>query len=515
VHVTDQDPGAATEGRAGHVLEMRAIDKSFPGVHALKSVDLVVRPGEIVGLVGENGAGKSTLIKILSGAYTRDSGEVLVNGEPVEAGGPQDMIRRGVAVIYQEPSLAPHLSVAENIYMGRLPTTPRGLVDQRRLTEDTLVVAERLGLDLDPRAKVASLSVARRQMVEIAKALSREARLFVLDEPSAVLADAELDGLFRVMRRLTEKGVAFIYISHRLNEVFRITDRVVVMKDGRVVASEPTAEVTPERLIRLMVGREIDAIYGVRAAAPAAAAGQPILAVRGLCRDGVFRDVDLSVARGEILGIAGLAGSGRTEVLRAIHGADPIDAGTVAVDGVTVRIQSPRDAIALGIGLLTEDRKADGLLLGQSVATNVTISRLREVASRGVIDTRRERRTVRDHIERLSIRTRGPAALVRNLSGGNQQKVIFAKWLHARCRILLIDEPTRGVDVGAKREIYALLRELAATGVGIVMVSSELPEILGMSDRILVMREGRITAALDAAEATEERIMAHATRAVA
>ena len=507
----DPNPGAGI----ANVLEMRAIDKSFPGVHALKSVDLTVAPGEIVGLVGENGAGKSTLIKILSGAYSRDSGQILVDGEAVEAGGPQDMIRRGVAVIYQEPALAPHLSVAENIYMGRLPTTPRGLVDQRRLTEDTLVVAERLGLDLDPRAPVASLSVARRQMVEIAKALSRDAHLIVLDEPSAVLADTELDGLFRVMRRLTEKGVAFIYISHRLNEVFRITDRVVVMKDGRVVASEPTAEVTPERLIRLMVGREIDAIYGARDADAPGPSGEPILAVRGLRRDGVFTGIDLTVARGEILGIAGLAGSGRTEVLRAIHGADPLDGGSIAVDGVTVRIRSPRDAIALGIGLLTEDRKADGLLLGQSVATNVTISRLGEVAPRGVIDTRREGRTVKQHIERLSIRTRGPGALVRDLSGGNQQKVIFAKWLHAHCRLLLIDEPTRGVDVGAKREIYALLRELAATGVGIVMVSSELPEILGMSDRILVMREGRITAELDATEATEERIMAHATRAVA
>ncbi len=510
----DSDKAASHEAT---VLEMRAIDKSFPGVHALRSVDLTVRPGEIVGLVGENGAGKSTLMKILSGAYTRDTGHILVDGEVVEAGGPQDMIRRGLAVIYQEPALAPHLSVAENIYMGRLPTTARGLVDRRRLIEDTLVVAERLGLDLDPRARVASLSVARRQMVEIARALSRDARLIVLDEPSAVLADAELDGLFRVMRRLTEKGVAFIYISHRLNEVFRITDRVVVMKDGRVVAAEPTAKVTPERLIRLMVGREIDAIYGARLETETATAPSdaPILAVRGLRRDGVFHDIDFSVARGEIVGIAGLAGSGRTEVLRAIHGADPIDAGSVVVGGVAARIRSPREAIALGIGLLTEDRKADGLLLGQSVATNVTISRLDEVASSGVIDTRRERRAVGGHITRLSIRTRGPSALVRNLSGGNQQKVIFAKWLHARCRILLIDEPTRGVDVGAKREIYALLRELAATGVGIVMVSSELPEILGMSDRILVMREGRITAQLQAAEATEERIMAHATRAVA
>ena len=508
------DERPADQAAPPTVLEMRGIEKSFPGAHALRTVDLTVRAGEIVGLVGENGAGKSTLMKILSGAYQRDAGEILVDGLPVDAAGPQDMIRRGVAVIYQEPSLAPHLSVAENIYMGRLPTTSRGLVDQRRLTEDTLVVAERLGLQLDPRVKVGSLSVARRQMVEIAKALSRDARLIVLDEPSAVLADAELDGLFRVMRRLTEKGVAFVYISHRLNEVFRITDRVVVMKDGRVVTSEPTASVTPDRLVRLMVGREIDRIYGVRET-ERPAADVPILAVRGLTRHGVFRDIDLTVAPGEIVGIAGLAGAGRTEVLRAIHGADPIDAGVIEVAGVPVRIASPRAAIALGIGLLTEDRKADGLLLGQSVATNVTISRIEDVAPRGVIDGRSERKTVKEHIARLSIRTPGPSTLVRNLSGGNQQKVIFAKWLHARCRILLIDEPTRGVDVGAKREIYALLRDLAARGVGIVMVSSELPEVIGMSDRVLVMREGRITATIDASEATEERIMAHATRAIA
>jgi ribose transport system ATP-binding protein len=494
------------------VLEMRAIDKSFPGAHALRSVDLSVRRGEILGLVGENGAGKSTLVKILSGAYTRDSGEIHVAGERVDDAGPQEMIERGVAVIYQEPALAPHLSVGENIFMGRLPTSARGLVDRRRLAEQTAVIAERLGLDLDPRRRVGTLTVARRQMVEIAKALSRDARLIVLDEPSAVLADAELEGLFRVMRRLTEKGVSFIYISHRLNEVFRITDRVTVMKDGRVVATTPTPALTSDDLVRLMVGRDLGDIYGERRAPPG---GEDVLVVRGLTRDGVFRDIDLTVRAGEIVGIAGLAGSGRTEVLRAIHGADPIDAGTVEVFGRAVRIDSPRAAIALGIGLLTEDRKADGLLLDQAVATNVTLARMADVAPGGVINAKRERAIVRDHIARLSIRTPGPLARVRNLSGGNQQKVILAKWLHARCRILLIDEPTRGVDVGAKREIYQLLRDLAAGGVGIVVVSSELPEVLGISDRILVMREGRITARLDRAEATEERIMAHATRTAA
>jgi ribose transport system ATP-binding protein len=494
------------------ILEMRGIDKTFPGVHALRAVDLDVRVGEILGLVGENGAGKSTLVKILAGAYGRDAGEILIAGEAVEASSPNEMIGRGVAVIYQEPSLAPHLSVAENIFMGRLPTSRFGIVDRRKLVEDTAVVAERLGLDIDPGARVGTLSVARRQMVEIAKALSRDARLIVLDEPSAVLADAELDGLVRVMHRLAEKGVAFIYISHRLNEVFRITDRVTVMKDGRVVATERTADMTPDRLVRLMVGRDLGQIYGER---HDGAAGDVALEVRELGRAGVFDDVSFVARAGEIVGIAGLAGSGRTEVLRAIHGADPIDAGTIEIFGRPVTIRSPRDAIALGIGLLTEDRKADGLLLLQAVGTNVTTSRMDEVAPSGVIRTDRERRVVAGYIDRLSIRTPSGRTRVRNLSGGNQQKVIFAKWLNARCRILLIDEPTRGVDVGAKREIYALLRDLAARGTAIVMVSSELPEVIGISDRIMVMREGRIAVTLDAAEATEERIMSYATRVAA
>jgi ribose transport system ATP-binding protein len=496
-------------------LEMLAIDKAFPGARALRGVDLIVRRGEIHGLVGENGAGKSTLVKILSGAYARDAGTIRVAGRPIEAPTPHEMIRRGVAVIYQEPALAPHLTVAENLYMGRLPTR-RGLVDRRRLAEDTGIIAERLGMRLDPEALVRSLSVARRQMVEIAKALSRDAQLIILDEPSAVLADAELDGLFRVMRRLADGGVAFVYISHRLNEVFRVTERVTVLKDGAVVTTGPTNGMTPEGLVRAMVGRDIDDIHGSRTVPLVAEQDRPpALRVRGLTRRGAFADIDLEVAEGEILGIAGLAGAGRTELLRAIHGADPIDAGTIEVHGRPVVLRSPRDAIRAGIGLLTEDRKGDGLLLSQSVAANVTIARLRELLRLGTIDRVLERSVVRGHIERLRIRTPSERALVRGLSGGNQQKVVFAKWLNARCRVLLIDEPTRGVDVGAKREIYGLLRELAATGVAVVMVSSELPEVIGLSDRITVLREGRLTATLPASEATEERIMAHATRIAA
>ena len=490
------------------VLSMRGIDKRFPGVHALKGVDFSVRAGEICGLVGENGAGKSTLVKILAGAYTRDAGEIRVGNEAIELASPHEMIRRGVAVIYQEPSLAVHLSTAENIFMGRLPKTRLGTIDWRQLDRDTLRVSEELGLDLEPRLLVRRLSVARRQMVEIAKALSREARLIVLDEPSAVLGDSELHGLFQVMRRLASRGVAFIYISHRLNEVFQITDRVTVMKDGRVVTSADTTDLTTEALVRLMVGRDLAEERIERHPHSEEVA----LQVRGLRREGLLHGIDFQVRVGEILGIAGLAGAGRTEVLRAVHGADPNDGGEFHVMGRKVEIRSPQDAIALGIGLLTEDRKDDGLLLAQSVAFNTTITHLRPLTRHGVIDGSRERRVVEDYIRRLEVRTPGINAHVRNLSGGNQQKVIFAKWLHADCRILLVDEPTRGVDVGAKREIWQLLSDLAARGVAIVMVSSELPEILAISDRVLVMREGRVTAELHRSEASEERIMRHATR---
>jgi ribose transport system ATP-binding protein len=489
---------------------MRGIDKRFPGVQALDGVDLRVASGEILGLVGENGAGKSTLIKILAGAYQRDAGELLVDGQAIKHADPHRMLSQGISVIYQEPSLARHLTVAENIFMGRLPRRGR-LVDWRRLDADTAALSERLGLHLEPRARVGRLSVAGRQMVEIAKALSRDARIIVLDEPSAVLGEIELDGLFRVMRRLAGKGVGLVYVSHRLQEVYQITHRVTVMKDGRVVADAPTASLGPDDLVRLMVGRELGDIYGERNGNIGALA----LRVRGLTRHGALADVDLEVRQGEILGIAGLAGSGRTEILRAIHGADPIDAGLIELFDEQVRIRSPRDAIDRGIGMMTEDRKADGLLLAQSVAFNTTIARLAHVERYGVLRPILERTIVWGYIDRLRIRTPGPGSRVRNLSGGNQQKVIFSKWLQADCRLLLADEPTRGIDVGAKREIYQLLRDLTARGVAVIMVSSELPEILGMSDRVVVMRDGRVAATLDRSEASEEAIMDHCTRAAA
>jgi ribose transport system ATP-binding protein len=489
------------------ILEMRGIDKSFPGVHALRSVSLTVARGEVLGLVGENGAGKSTLIKILSGAYTRDQGEIRIGEAVIETTSPHDMIERGVAVIYQEPSLAPHLTTAENIFMGRLPQTKLGLIDWPRLEQATLAVGEQLGLKLQPRVRVQHLSVAQRQMVEIAKALSRDARLIVLDEPSAVLGEVELEGLFALIRRLAQQGVAFIYISHRLNEVFEIADRVTVMKDGQVVGTDRVQNMTPARLIKMMVGRELSEIYPQRNPV----FGREALVVRDLTRRGLLHQVSLSVREGEILGIAGLAGSGRTETLRAILGADPIDAGQIEIFGQPVRIKSPQQAIALGLGLLPEDRKTEGLLLQQTVGFNVTIARLKQFAPHGMLQLAAERKKVQAYVERLNVRTPGIYSRIRSLSGGNQQKCVFAKWLNADCRILLADEPTRGVDVGAKREIYQLLADLAARGVAIVMVSSELPEILGLSDRILVMREGQVMANLSRGEATEEQIMHYAT----
>jgi ribose transport system ATP-binding protein len=501
------EPGFPTASSDDLILEMRGIDKSFPGVQALRSVSLTVGRGEVLGLVGENGAGKSTLIKILSGAYTRDQGEISIGGQVIETASPHEMIERGVAVIYQEPSLAPHLTTAENIFMGRLPRTKFGLIDWPKLDHDTLAVGLKLGLNLRPRTRVQYLSVAQRQMVEIAKALSRDARLIVLDEPSAVLGEAELAGLFALIRRLAERGVAFIYISHRLNEVFEIAERVTVMKDGQVVGSDAVQNLTPARLIKLMVGRELSEIYPSRTAM----FGREALAVRGLTRRGSLHEVSLNVREGEILGIAGLAGSGRTEILRAILGADPLDAGQIEIFGRPVRIKSPRQAIELGLGLLPEDRKTEGLLLRQTVGFNMTIARLKQFAPQGILQLAAERKKVQDYIERLNVRTPGINTRIRSLSGGNQQKCVFAKWLNADCRILLADEPTRGVDVGAKREIYQLLADLAARGVAIVMVSSELPEILGLSDRVVVMREGHVMATLNRGEATEERIMHYAT----
>jgi ribose transport system ATP-binding protein len=489
------------------LLEMKEIEKSFPGVKALQGVSFKVRRGEVHGLVGENGAGKSTLMKILSGAYQVDGGEIWLEGERIEAPSPSDMINRGVAVIYQEFAQAEHLSVAENLFMNRMPRTALGRIDWRRLRSDATKAMERLGFQIDPDLPINRLSVAQRQLVEIARAISREAKLIVLDEPSAVLGDSELHTLFAIIHRLRQEGVAFIYISHRLKEVFELCQSATVLRDGKWIATRAVEDWTTDTLIGSMVGRSISDYFPPRNPSP----GEEVLHVEGLTREGIIRDISFTLRKGEILGICGLAGAGRSEVLRAIMGADELDSGSVRVHGKTTRISSPRDAIGLHIGFAPEDRKTEGLFLGQSVRFNVTISRLKRFLSFGRLKLAEERKAVEQHVQRLRVKTPHIATPVGNLSGGNQQKCVIAKQLNAECDVLLIDEPTRGVDVGARREIYELMIELVETrGMAVLMVSSELPEIIGMCDRILVMREGEITAELPR-NASEEEIMNYAT----
>jgi len=486
------------------VLAMRGIGKRFPGVTALRDVDFSVRAGEIHGLVGENGAGKSTLIKILSGAYQADRGEIRIEGRHIARLSPAHMIELGIAVIYQELMLAPHLTVAENMFLGRLPKTRIGSVDWREASVRSTAVMERLGFRVDPGLRLMDLSVAQRQMVEIARALSRQAQIVVLDEPSAVLGATEVEKLFEVLRRLAGEGVAIVYISHRLQEVFAICDRVTVLRDGAVVGTRAVAEVDTNELIRMMVGRQLADVYPERRRDP----GAVVLSVTDLSRPGVLHGITLEIRAGEILGICGLAGSGRTELLRAIVGADPAKCSAFVLRGKQARIRSPRHAIGEGIGLLPEDRKTEGCFLSQSVAFNVTISRLSALMRGGLLSERRERSVVGDLVRRLDIRTPDVRTRIEELSGGNQQKCMLARSLNARCAILLVDEPTRGVDVAAKREIYQLLATLAdEQRAAVVFVSSELPEILGLSDRIVVMRDGRIAGRIDAALATEERLL--------
>lgn len=491
---------------AAPLLAMRGIDKAFPGVRALEAVDLTVHEGEVVALVGENGAGKSTLIKILAGALPMDRGEIRFRGVPTRIDSPSDAMELGIRVIYQEFNLVPQLTVMENIFLGREPTKS-GLVDFRRMERDCAVLLERVGAEARPRDLVSRLSVAQQQLVEIAKALSQDARVLVLDEPSATLTERELDRLFGLIRDLRSHGVGMVYISHRLEEIFEIADTVTVLRDGTHVITAPTASLTREDIIRHMVGRELkDHIP----ATVARAAGEA-LRVEGLTRHGAFSDVSFHVREGEIVALAGLVGSGRTEVARAVFGADPIDAGRILIRGEEVRIASPGDAIARGIGLATEDRKSQGLILGMTVASNITLADLRAITRAGLLSRPLEIQAANRYVDQLQIRTPSIFQLVRLLSGGNQQKVVLAKWLFTDCQVLILDEPTRGIDVGAKTEIYTLMNDLCDHGTAILMISSELPEVLGVAHRIYVMREGRITGELERDEATQERVMDLAT----
>lgn len=487
---------------------MLGIHKRFPGVYALKDVSFTVRKGEVHGIVGENGAGKSTLMRVLSGAYRADEGKVIIDGQDVGHPTPDRMLQLGVAVIYQELAQAEHLTVAENIFMGRMARNRLGIIDWGRARAESALVLGKLGFNIDPTARIDTISVAQRQMVEIAKAIARNARVVVLDEPSAVLGDAELELLFNNIRRLSrDEGVSFIYISHRLKEIFEVCDQVTVMRDGQLISTRPVTEVSTGSLIKQMVGRELNDIFPARSVPE----DEIRLSVRNLRREGVLHDITFDVRKGEILGICGLAGSGRTEVLRAVAGADPIDGGEIRIDGKAVRIDGPAKALAHGVGLMPEDRKTEGLFLEQSVAFNVTISALSTIQSGGVLSATKENNVVGRYIRQMNIKTPSAETRVRNLSGGNQQKCGLARQLNCGAEILLIDEPTRGVDVAAKREIYDLLVELTARrGASVVMVSSELPEVIGLCNRIVVMREGRVSQILEGPESTEESIMQHA-----
>lgn len=493
------------------MLQMEGITKRFPGVAALDGVSLHCRAGEVLALVGENGAGKSTLMKVLSGVYQPDAGQIVFRGRPVQISSPRQAQHIGIAIIMQELNLLPYLTVEENIWLGREPMSRLGVIDGRALRARSQELLESLHVRLQPAELIADLTVAQRQFVEIAKALSLHADLVIMDEPSSSLTEHELQYLFRVIRDLKRRGVAVIYISHRLNEVFEIADRVTVLKDGRLVGSRRISEVTRSDLVQMMVGRSLAETFPPHTAHCHA----PVLKVRGLGWRGVLRNVSLEVHAGEIVGLAGLVGAGRTELAHAVFGADPIDAGTIELEGKPLRIRSPHDAVRAGIVLVPEDRKLEGLIQLISIRKNIGLPNLDLFRRWGFVRRTRELATARHWLSQLSIRASSVDQPVFSLSGGTQQKVVLAKWLVRDPRLIILDEPTRGVDVGAKAEIYRIMRQLADGGAAILMISSELPEILGMADRILVMHEGRLTAELDGAAATEEAIMAAATGSLA
>jgi ribose transport system ATP-binding protein len=496
---------------ADPLVEMQGISKDFPGVHALVDCHFDLYPGEVHALVGENGAGKSTLMKILAGVYRRDTGRVNLKGSPVNITSTGAAQRLGISMVHQELNLAPHLTVAQNIFLGR---EPRGrlpfVLDDRTLNDRAAELFDVLHLHLDPRQPVSGLAVAQQQMVEIARALSFKADVLIMDEPTAALTGIEIDELFRIIRQLRDSGVGVVHISHRLQELKQISDRVTVMRDGRYVNTQATADASIDQIISMMVGRTI---FEAAPELPEHPSADVVLEVRNLNRGRLIRDVSFRLRRGEILGIAGLVGAGRTEVARAVFGADRVDSGEIFVNGTKVRINSPTDAVEHGIGYLSEDRKRYGLALGLNLETNLVLAALRRfIGPLGWVRSSMIRAAADLQVKSLAIKTPSLKQTVRNLSGGTQQKVVVGKWLIADTEVLIFDEPTRGIDVGAKSEIYRLLNDLAHEGKAIIMISSELPEILRMSHRIIVMCEGRITGELMADEATQEKIMTFATQ---
>ncbi len=495
----------------GHlpVLSLQGALKTFGPVVALADGTIELRAGEIHALCGENGAGKSTLVKILAGVHAPDAGTFEVAGAPVSFRTVADSKAAGISVIYQEPTLFPDLSVAENIYIGRQPKNRLGLVDHARMRRDASALFDRLGVDLDPARSAEGLSIADQQLIEIAKAISLDAKVLVMDEPTAALSGNEVERLFTVARALRADGAGILFISHRFDEVFALSDRITVMRDGRYITTHRTEQTSVEAIVRDMVGRDLDALFPKLDAE----VGDPVLTVQGLQRTGVFADIDFEVRAGEIVALAGLVGSGRTEVARAVFGIDAYDAGAVLVSGRPLKGGDPKAAIAAGIGFVPEDRRKQGLVMDLSVGRNTTLTLRDKFTRLGLINGRAEAGAAREWTRRLQVKTASLHQPVSTLSGGNQQKVVLAKWLATGPKLLIIDEPTRGIDVGTKSEVHRLISELATEGLAILMISSELPEVLGMADRVLVMHEGRIAGTLDRAEATPETVMHAATGA--
>lgn len=496
-----------TDMQQEYTVQMLGITKRFSGVLALNDVSLQVKKGEVHALVGENGAGKSTLMKILSGAYTKDSGEIVIDGQPMKNASSKTAIEMGVAVIYQEFMLAPDLTVAENIYIDNL-AGGKGLIHWKELRAKAKEQLNRLGFgEIDPGAKVGELSVAYQQVVEICKCLTRNSKVLVLDEPTAVLTFSEIEKLFGIIENLKKQGVSIIYISHRMEEIFRLCDTITVLKDGKYVKTLPTAETDKDSLVALMVGREMSQMFPDRVVD----IGPPVLQVEHLCAGKMVQDVSFTVHAGEILGFSGLVGAGRTETMRALFGADKKDSGTVTFLGKEAHFKDPKEAIQNGLGLLPEDRKSQGLLLHQSIRINTTLASMKKAEGPlGLLQHRKEKEYVQQLLKDLATKYASTENNISSLSGGNQQKVALAKWLSAECRCLIFDEPTRGVDVGAKAEIYGLMNRLAAQGVAIIMISSEMTEIIGMCDRAIVMRQGKVAGEVPKADLTENQLIRYA-----
>lgn len=489
-------------------IEMKGINKSFGSNQVLKDAGFLLKDGEVHALMGENGAGKSTLMKILTGVYTRDAGTVLVDGQEVVYKSPQEAEKAGIVFIYQELNVLFDLTVEENLFMGKEITKGFGICDKKAMRKKAQEVMDKMGVNIPINAVMSDLSVGQQQMVEICKALMVDAKVLIMDEPTAALTQSETEGLFRLIKSLREKGVSIVYISHRMEEIFELCDRITILRDGTYVGTENIKDINMDDIVRMMIGREIGERYPKRENVKI---GDEVISVEGLTKGKVFRNVNFGVRAGEVLGVSGLMGAGRTEIMHAIFGNLPYDSGRILINGEAVQIKCARDAINAGIGFITEDRKTEGLLLEKSIAENIELANLGKVSDKSVLSKAKGKELVKKGIDEFRIKCFGPEHECNNLSGGNQQKVVFAKWVYTDPKVLIMDEPTRGVDIGAKKEIYSVINDLAAKGVAIIMVSSELPEVLGMSDRIMVVHEGKVTGIINAAEADQEKIMTLAT----